>query len=69
MKKMIIAAGVLFVSSFAFTACNKDYVCVCRLNGTEVSRKSVRDKTKNGAEDQCNQMRSSLGVTHECKIE
>ncbi|OJU75428.1 MAG: hypothetical protein BGO09_04040 [Bacteroidetes bacterium 47-18] len=69
MKKMIIAAGALFVSSFAFTACNKDYVCVCRLNGTEVSRKSVRDNNRNGAEDQCNKMQSSFGVTHECRIE
>jgi hypothetical protein len=69
MKKAIITLGALIVASFAFTSCNKDYNCVCRLNGVEVSKKSIREATKNKAEDKCNEMQSTFGITHQCKIE
>lgn len=64
LKITTIVAGAMF-----FISCNKDYTCVCKLNGVETNRKSVRAKAKNLAEDECNQMQSSLGVTYECAIE
>jgi hypothetical protein len=69
MKKAIFILGGIIATSFTLISCNKDYECVCRVNGTETNRYSVRDSNKNGAEDQCNQKQSSLGVTYSCKIE
>ncbi len=54
MKRTVIIAATLAVSGFLFSSCNKDYDCVCRVNGTETNRYSVREKTKNAAEDECN---------------
>ncbi len=64
---MLTVAAV--TGGFLFSACNKDYDCVCKVNGQEVQRYSVREKTKNRAEDECNQKQSSLGVTYQCYIE
>lgn len=63
----IVTAGGAFITSFS--SCNKDYDCVCRVNGAETNRYSVRASTKNGAEDECNQKQSSLGTTYQCAIE
>lgn len=68
-KKMLIALAATTVGGFLFTSCNKDYDCVCKLNGMETYRYSVRAKTKNSAEDDCNQKQSSLGATYQCYIE
>ncbi len=69
MKKGILVIAALLTASAFFTSCNKDYECVCTLNGTETNRYSVRATTKNGAEDECNQKQSSLGMTYQCKID
>jgi hypothetical protein len=69
MKKTILVAATTLAGMILFNSCNKDYECVCRLNGTETNRYSVREKTKNAAEDVCNEKQSSLGVTYSCKIE
>jgi len=69
MKKSIIILGSLIMAACSFTSCNKDYECVCRLNGAETNRYSVRDSNKNGAEDQCNKKQTALGATYACKIE
>lgn len=69
MKKALILVAVAAIGTTALTACNKDYDCVCKLNGTEVERYSVREKTKNAAEDECNKKQSSLGVTYQCYID
>lgn len=64
---LLIAAAA--IGGALFTSCNKDYDCVCTLNGVETSRHSIREKTKNRAEDECNSKQSSLGVTYQCYIE
>lgn len=69
MKRTLIIAATLAVTGFFCASCNKDYECVCRVNGTEMNRYSVREKTKNAAEDECNKKQSSLGVTYQCAIE
>lgn len=69
MKKTLIALAVATAGGFIFTSCNKDYDCVCKLNGAETNRYSVRAKTKNSAEDECNSKQSSLGTTYQCYIE
>lgn len=69
MKRTVIIAATLAVTGVLFSSCNKDYECVCKVNGTETNRYSVREKTKNAAEDECNQKQSSLGVTYQCAIE
>lgn len=69
MKKSLIIAAALTTFGLLGTSCNKDYDCVCRVNGTETNRYSVREKTKNAAEDECNKKQSSLGVTYQCAIE
>ena len=68
-KKTLITLAIAVTGGFLFTSCNKDYDCVCKVNGQEVQRYSVREKTKNRAEDECNQKQSSLGVTYQCYIE
>ena len=68
-KKTLIMLAVAVTGSFLFTSCNKDYDCVCKLNGVETNRYSVRAKTKNSAEDECNQKQSSLGTTYQCYID
>lgn len=68
-KKTLIMLAIAATGGFLFTSCNKDYDCVCKVNGQEVQRYSVREKTKNRAEDECNRMQSSLGVTYQCYIE
>jgi len=69
MKKILIMLAVAAAGGFIFTSCNKDYDCVCKLNGVETNRYSVRAKTKNAAEDECNMKQSSLGTTYQCYIE
>lgn len=70
MKKTIIIITALVGTSFLFSSCSKDYECVCRINGIgPETRYSVRAKTKNSAEDECNQKATTLGITFECKIE
>lgn len=69
MKKAMIILGVVALGATVLPSCNKDYTCICELNGAEVSRSSVREKTKNAAEDECNKMGSSVGVTYECYID
>lgn len=69
MKKSLIILAITVAGGFMFTSCNKDYDCVCKLNGVETSRSSVRAKTKNSAEDECNSKQSSLGATYQCYIE
>lgn len=68
-KKSLIALAIVAAGGFLFASCNKDYDCVCKLNGQEVQRYSIREKTKNLAEDECNEKQSSLGVTYQCYIE
>jgi len=69
MKKAIILIALAASSGITFTSCNKDYDCVCTLNGVETNRYSVRASNKNGAEDDCNKKQSSLGTTYQCSIE
>lgn len=69
MKRTVIIAAALAFTGVLFSSCNKDYDCVCKVNGVETNRFSVREKTKNAAEDECNQKQSSLGVTYQCAIE
>ena len=69
MKKAIVLLGIVAVGAITLPSCNKDYDCVCRLNGVEVETYSVREKSKNLAEDECNRKQSTFGVTHQCKIE
>lgn len=69
MKKAIIYGFVLLMGATAFSSCNKDYECVCRLNGVETNNYDVRASNKNKAEDECNERKESLGVEHQCKIE
>lgn len=68
-RKTLIMLALTITGGFLFSSCNKDYDCVCKVNGQEVQRYSVREKTKNRAEDECNQKQSSLGVTYQCYIE
>ncbi|MFT4061889.1 MAG: hypothetical protein QM642_05970 [Edaphocola sp.] len=68
-KKTLLGLALCAGMGLALTACNKDYTCVCTLNGVETYRETVRAKTKNAAEDKCNEMQSSGGVTYECAIE
>lgn len=69
MKKVIIYGFALVSAAFAFSSCNKDYKCVCTLNGLETNNYDVRAMSKNKAEDECNERKSSLGLEHECKIQ
>ena len=69
MKRTVIVTALLAATGLLGASCNKDYDCVCRVNGTETNRYSVREKTKNAAEDECNKKQSSLGVTYQCAIE
>ena len=69
MKKTIILLALAASAGISFTSCNKDYDCVCRLNGAETNRYSVRASNKNSAEDDCNKKQSSLGATYQCAIE
>jgi hypothetical protein len=69
MKKILVFMAVSTIGGFALTSCNKDYDCVCRLNGAETSRSSVRASNKNSAEDDCNKKQSALGATYQCAIE
>lgn len=69
MKKTLIMLAIAAAGGFVFTSCNKDYDCVCKLNGNETNRYSVRAKTKNSAEDECNSKQSTLGTTYQCYIE
>jgi hypothetical protein len=69
MKKAMVFLGVAVAGLITLPSCNKDYDCVCRLNGAKVETYSVREKSKNLAEDECNRKQSSLGVTYQCKIE
>ncbi len=50
MKKVIFAACL----GFFFVSCKKDYTCVCRINGFEVSSTTIND-TKSKAKDKCNE--------------
>jgi len=69
MKKILVLIAVATIGGTVFTSCNKDYDCVCRVNGTETNRYSVRASNKNAAEDDCNKKQSSLGTTYQCAIE
>lgn len=69
MKKTLIMLAIAASGGFIFTSCNKDYDCVCKVNGLETNRYSVREKTKNAAEDECNTKQSALGTTYQCYIE
>lgn len=68
MKSNILKISLALFASAVFTSCNKDYNCVCSLNGTQTSSESVRAKTKNEAEDKCNERKTTLGVTYQCEI-
>lgn len=68
-KKMLILMAAAVTGGFFLTSCNKDYDCVCKLNGVETNRYSVRAKTKNSAEDECNSKQTTLGTTYQCYIE
>ncbi len=69
MRKKLIMLTIAITAGAFFVSCNKDYDCVCELNGVETNRYSVRAKTKNSAEDECNQKQSALGSTYQCYIE
>lgn len=69
MKKTLIMLAVAAAGGFVFSACNKDYDCVCKVNGVETNRYSVRAKTKNSAEDECNTKQVALGTTYQCYVE
>lgn len=68
MKKLLSILIIAGFSILSFTSCNKDYECKCYLNNVEVGSSSVRAKSKNKAEDECNQKATTFGITHECKI-
>jgi hypothetical protein len=69
MKKILLLALLAVSAGVSFTSCNKDYDCVCTLNGVETNRYSVRASNKNDAEDDCNKKQSALGTTYQCSIE
>jgi hypothetical protein len=69
MKKALLLVALAASTGISFTSCNKDYDCVCSLNGVETSRSSVRASNKNSAEDDCNKKQSALGSTYQCAIE
>jgi hypothetical protein len=69
MKKIALVIATLSMITLALISCNKDYTCVCSLNGIETSRSSVRASSKNAAQDECNKMTSVAGVTHKCEIQ
>lgn len=68
-KTTIFLIAVVATAGTVFTSCNKDYNCICRLNGMETNSYDVRAKTKNAAEDECNRRQSGLGATYQCAIE
>ncbi len=68
-KATILLFAAAATAGTLFTSCNKDYNCVCRLNGTETNSYSVRAKTQNEAEDKCNERQTALGTTYQCAIE
>lgn len=67
MKKSIFVVAVL--AAFTFASCKKDHVCVCKLNGTEYGRTTIKD-TKKKAKETCeknNQVIGGMSVT--CELE
>ena len=67
MKKSIFVVAVL--AAFTFASCKKDHVCVCKVNGTEYKRLTIKD-TKKKAKETCetnNQV--VLGNSVTCELE
>jgi hypothetical protein len=62
MKKLILAAGVLFLVTTSTTSCKKDYICKCSKTYTSGSSSSTNDysiytytENRKRAEDRCNE--------------
>ena len=55
--------------SILFTACKKDYHCVCTFNGTAIYNKDQGNQSKKDAQDECNQNTNTIpGETWYCDV-
>jgi len=69
MKKLIILLAISAGSVFILPSCQKDYTCVCTVNGKEVYRDDLGKQSRSDAEDACERKTVTWGVVAKCEIE
>lgn len=68
MKKVILLASIA-LGAIIFTSCEKNYTCVCTVNGAEVYREDLGKQSKSDAKAKCNASYSMPGVVAVCDLD